>query len=71
MSQPPPRNSTCRDAIVAFAELNLDRWHGLPACTHDDLAAALGPGGPEWDGHTSSDVVDRLTQFAEGKVRSV
>ena len=28
-------------------------------------------GGPEWDGHTSSDVVDRLTQFAEGKVRSV
>jgi hypothetical protein len=50
MSHKSPPNPACQDAIVAFAEMELDRWHGLPACTHDDLAAALGPGGPEWDG---------------------
>ena len=50
MNHKPPPNPPCHDAIVAFAEMKLDRWHGLPACTHDDLAVALGPGGPEWDG---------------------
>jgi len=45
-----PLNPACRDAILAFADLQLDRWHGLPACTHDDLATVLGAGGAEWKG---------------------
>jgi hypothetical protein len=50
VSHKAPLNPACRDAILAFAELELDRWHGLPPCTHDDLAAVLGAGGPEWQG---------------------
>jgi hypothetical protein len=49
MNSKPQPNPGCHDAIVAFAEMKLDRWRGLPACTHDDLAAALGPGGPDWN----------------------
>lgn len=26
----------------------------------------IGKGGPEWDGHTSNDVIERLTEFAKG-----
>lgn len=57
--QESPPNSTCQEAIVAFAEMHLDRWHGLPACTADDFTAALGAVGPAYEGG-----VGRIQRYA-------
>lgn len=66
MSHPPDR--ACRDALAAFAELTLDRWHGLPPCTAADVVAALGPDGTAWQGPQGRIVrypgrVDRMTEL--------
>lgn len=40
----------CRDMLVAFAEMKLDRWRGLPPCTAADVVAALGSDDTAWQG---------------------
>ncbi len=43
-------NAACQEQLLVFTRLELERWHGLPACSAADATQALGPTDAETPG---------------------